>query len=111
MVDMAHIARQAQGKLRRLVLTNVNKREAESRMAHRQGECDRCGECCKILFQCPFLTSNEEGEHRCRIYGVRFNSCRFYPMQPEDLKEVDHCSYTFSSEAERKATANADADN
>ncbi len=65
-------------------------------LARRQGECDRCGDCCKILFRCPFLTQDADGNSLCRIYEYRFTQCRHYPIQPRDLTEVSRCSYTFA---------------
>lgn len=99
MTQLERIARQAQGKTRRLVLTNVRQHEAKSRVARRQGECKRCGECCRILFRCPFLTTDDKGQHRCRIYDRRFNSCRFFPVQAEDLLEVTNCGFSFASDS------------
>jgi hypothetical protein len=107
MTQLELIARQAQGKARRLVLTNVMRNETKNRVASRQGECKRCGECCKILFRCPFLTTDAEGQYTCRIYEKRFNSCRFFPVQSEDLMEVPGCGYSFVSDSSSAASRSA----
>jgi hypothetical protein len=96
MADIAHVTRQARGKVRRFLQVQFRPQEVEALLAHRQGECDRCGDCCKILFPCPFLTKDSSGETLCRIYQYRFEQCRRYPIQPRDLHEVTRCSYTFA---------------
>ena len=94
-------ARQAVGKVRRFIRANIYTRENEQLLARREGECTRCGACCKILYRCPFLVEaagQEAGktEYSCAIYGRHFNQCRIYPLVPADLKEVEEpCGYTF----------------
>ncbi len=86
---------QATGKIRRFYKSHFRKREVEELIGIREGECDRCGKCCKILFRCPFLV--EEGETTyCMIYEKRFSQCRLYPIEPKDMEEVGgECTYTF----------------
>jgi uncharacterized protein len=88
---------QAQGKVRRFIQSNLFPRQTQELLKMRQGDCDRCGECCKILFRCPFLGQDSKGEYLCRIYQRRFSQCRLFPIQPRDLREVTRCSYTFAS--------------
>jgi len=95
-------ARQAAGKFRRFVRANIYTNDNEKLLARREGECTRCGACCKILFKCPFLieeTNLEAGlgvNYKCGIYGEHFNQCRIYPLVPQDLEEVEEpCGYTF----------------
>jgi hypothetical protein len=93
-------ARQAAGKIRRFFRASVYTRENDAMLALRQGECTRCGACCKILFRCPFLIEqpgNPPGEiYSCSIYGSRFNQCRIYPLAARDLLEIEEpCGYTF----------------
>jgi Fe-S-cluster containining protein len=95
-------ARQAAGKIRRFFRASIYTRKNEELLALRQGECTRCGACCKILFRCPFLVEQPEnppGEvYSCSIYGSRFSQCRIYPLVPKDLLEVDEpCGYTFTT--------------
>jgi hypothetical protein len=96
MPNLALLTLQARGKVRRFVQSNILTRRNQSLLARRQGDCNRCGECCAILFRCPFLKRDEEGQTTCRIYDQRFTQCRLFPLHPRDLKEVAECSYTFA---------------
>ena len=89
--------RQAVGKVRRFWRANIYTAENEALLARRQGECNRCGACCKILMKCPFLIEKPDNEYQCAIYGQHFNQCRIYPLVPKDLEEIEGatCSYTF----------------
>jgi hypothetical protein len=94
-------ARQAAGKVRRFFRANIYTAENEKLLSKRQGECNRCGACCKILFKCPFLVENLGADpgnlYTCGIYGEHFSQCRIYPLVPQDLLEVEEpCSYTFT---------------
>lgn len=89
-------ARQAQGKIRRFVITNFRKRETIASLALRRGECNRCGACCELVFRCPFLKKNADGTSMCGIYENRPNSCRLFPIERRDIEEVrGTCSYYF----------------
>jgi Fe-S-cluster containining protein len=99
MSDWTQVTLQARGKVRRFVQTNVLREDTEALLAKRRGECNRCGACCKILFRCPFLGTDEEGRYTCRIYAMRFAQCRLFPLRAADLREVgDECSYSFEAE-------------
>ena len=94
--------RQAAGKVRRFIRANIYTEENEALLAKRDGECTRCGACCKILFKCPFLIEQHSTEagtnsvYTCGIYGEHFNQCRIFPLVPQDLEEIDEpCGYTF----------------
>jgi hypothetical protein len=93
------VLRQATGKVRRFVQAKVLKEDPAPLLARRQGECNRCGACCKILFRCPFLATDAQGQYTCRIYETRFAQCRLFPLHPADLLEVEECSYSFTPEA------------
>jgi hypothetical protein len=89
-------ARQAQGKIRRLVIPNFRWHETIASLALRRGECNRCGACCELVFKCPFLKKNSDGTSLCGIYENRPNSCRLFPIEQRDLREVrGTCSYYF----------------
>ena len=76
------------GKVRRFMLVQFRPGYVARQTALREGECNRCGRCCKILFRCPFLI--EEGtEFRCRIYGRHFTACKLFPLDAADLAELD----------------------
>ncbi len=94
--DAKFRARQAQGKLRRFVKTNFKKHEIIAGLALRQGECNRCGACCELVFKCPFLKKQSDGTTLCGIYENRPNQCRLFPTEQRDIQEVrGTCSYYF----------------
>ncbi len=96
MADVALMGIQLRGKLRRFVQAKLTVQDTGALLSRRQGECNRCGACCKILFRCPFLGTDAEGQYTCRIYEQRFAQCRLFPLHPQDLREVADCSYTFA---------------
>jgi Fe-S-cluster containining protein len=49
----------------------------------RRGECRRCGTCCRVFAKCTFLSGNT-----CRIYGIRFDQCRAFPIDTSDIELV-----------------------
>lgn len=98
MADLQLKAIQLKGKLRRFVQSSVLREDVQPLLAKREGDCNRCGACCKILFRCPFLGTDADGQYTCKIYQSRFAQCRLYPLRPEDLREVEQCSYTFVAE-------------
>src|SRR5215813_12491762 len=95
MTDLAMKTRQLRGKVRRFIQAKFMNQDTEALLAKRQGECNRCGACCKILFRCPFLGTDSEGQYTCKIYETRFEQCRLFPLHAADLREVAECSYTF----------------
>ncbi|MEW6730548.1 MAG: hypothetical protein AB1489_04345 [Acidobacteriota bacterium] len=68
-----------------------------------QGECNRCGHCCRILFDCPFLVTEPDGKTHCAIYTTRHapKICVAFPLNPWDLAEIkraiapNQCSFSF----------------
>ena len=63
----------------------------------RQGECNRCGECC-VNEECEHLEIDEETEMAtCRIYDSldRPLRCKLFPDMPPIPKEFQNCSYYF----------------
>ena len=89
-------ARQAHGKIRRFLNTNFRKQEMVAALSLRRGECNRCGACCELLFKCPFLKKNPDGTTLCGIYENRPNSCRLFPIEQRDVRELrGSCSYYF----------------
>ena len=89
-------ARQAHGKIRRFLNTNFRKQEVIAALSLRRGECNRCGACCELLFKCPFLKKNPDGTTLCGIYENRPNSCRLFPIEQRDVRELrGSCSYYF----------------
>jgi Fe-S-cluster containining protein len=98
MADWTLMTLQLRGKARRFVQASLMRQETDALLARRGGECNRCGECCKILFKCPFLGTDAEGQYTCRIYEMRFAQCRLFPIRMADLRELKgQCSYTFDA--------------
>jgi uncharacterized protein len=96
MADWTLMTLQLKGKTRRFVQSTLLRQDPGPLLAKRQGECNRCGACCKILFRCPFLGTDADGQYTCRIYNQRFAQCRLYPLHAGDLRELEEkCSYTF----------------
>ena len=62
----------------------------------REGECARCGACCKFLFKCPFLSHEDghPGTYSCRAYIIRPPQCRKYPRSKSEQIHQP-CGYTF----------------
>ncbi len=56
--------------------------------AYQRGECNRCGLCCKIQFQCPFFIDEGPYNTRCSIYTTPHapQACLKFPLDPKDLK-------------------------
>jgi Fe-S-cluster containining protein len=102
MADWALVTLQLRGKARRFVQATLAEQDTDGLLAQRRGECNRCGACCKILFKCPFLATDADGQYTCRIYEHRFSQCRLYPLHAADLLELEgQCSYTFEAEPSR----------
>ena len=72
--------RQALGKIRRFFLIKLKKPYFEQQMEERQGECNQCGNCCELLFKCPFLVKVEGGSSLCSIYENRPKQCAAFPI-------------------------------
>ena len=62
--------------------------------SNRQGSCNRCGECCKLPYPCPFLRY-EDGLASCAAYALRPPSCRKYPRVESENLTPDTCGYYF----------------
>jgi len=96
----SRIRRQATGKVRRFLLLRFRKNYVEQQIENRQGDCNQCGNCCEILFKCPFLIKNETGDTLCSIYENRPKQCAAFPINEKCLSEVDFdCTYTFGHPA------------
>lgn len=90
------ICKQAAGKMRRFLLLRFRKFYVTEQIGQRRGECNQCGNCCEILFRCPFLIKNDTGDSLCSIYENRPQQCAAFPINEKCLSEVDFdCSYNF----------------
>lgn len=72
---------------------------------NRRGSCNRCGECCKLPYPCPFLRFDAEGLSRCAVYLVRPPSCRKYPRTESENITAATCGFHFVAESPMPATA------
>ena len=92
--------------LRRTLLANVLPDNLVYRYkAYQRGECNRCGLCCKIQFQCPFFVDEGPYNTHCSIYVTPHapTACVKFPLDPLDLKllqrEVGNaCTFYYEGE-------------
>ena len=71
---------------------------------NRRGECNRCGQCCKLPFPCPFLRFDEQGLSSCAVYFARPPSCRKYPRIASENLTPETCGYYFVSPDQIRTT-------
>ena len=65
---------------------------------NREGDCHRCGACCKLVYSCPFLGEDADNLPYCRIYGdLRPTNCHNYPFDKVD-SEISVCGFKFKDE-------------
>ncbi|MBS3822162.1 MAG: hypothetical protein KGY81_10415 [Phycisphaerae bacterium] len=94
--------RQGLGKVRRFANGALRQGHVARKLRRRQGECIRCGTCCKLLFKCPFLEELHDGSTRCLIHDKRPQNCRIFPVDERCIEERNlllpgvPCGYTFA---------------
>ena len=93
------------GVMRRFLLYVFNKKYVKESVSKCQGECLRCGACCKLaLKQCPYLAFDANGKSSCTKYDIsRMPNCVVFPIDNRDIKERDivsstPCGYSFSAD-------------
>ncbi|MCL2192256.1 MAG: hypothetical protein FWB78_02530 [Treponema sp.] len=91
------------GVIRRFLLYIFNKKYIKKSVAKCQGECLRCGACCRLVVsQCPYLTFDADGKSSCIKYNTtRMPNCVMFPIDHRDIKERDivsaiPCGYSFN---------------
>jgi Fe-S-cluster containining protein len=62
---------------------------------NRRGQCIRCGRCCRLPNDCPFLKIKEDGNAVCLIYLIRPLNCRKYPRTKDEWLTSDVCGFRF----------------
>ena len=95
--------------LRRTLLSNFLPDNLVGRYkAYQRGECNRCGLCCKIQFECPFFVDEGPFNTHCSIYTTPHapNACLKFPLDPLDLKllqrEVGNaCTFYYEGKPQR----------
>ena len=94
----------AWGKLRRFLLVHFRPAYVRRSIARRQGDCQRTGACCNLLFTCPVFAA--EPLPTCRINSVKPKVCRMFPIDERDLRDRDivsphvPCGFSFVPLAE-----------
>ena len=87
------------GKVRRFFYVHFRKNYVDGQLAFRQGTCNHCGNCCEILFKCPFLIKLEGDQSFCSIYEDRPGQCGAFPIDEKCLADVGFdCTYSFARE-------------
>ncbi len=97
--------------LRRFLMSVLSPESYRARFKSRlQGECNRCGHCCRLLFDCPFLKQEPGGPAQCTIYMTKHapKVCVIFPLDPWDLEEIQRavapnpCTFSFAPETAAK---------
>jgi hypothetical protein len=95
--------------IQRYLLSVFMPEKERNRLKQRlEGECNRCGHCCRILFDCPFLYQEPGGLSHCTIYMTRHapKVCVVFPLDPADLAEIkraiapNECSFSYAPGSE-----------
>ncbi|MBI3544498.1 MAG: hypothetical protein HY075_14600 [Deltaproteobacteria bacterium] len=82
-------------KIRRGYFAVFHADYVKANIQERQGECHRCGACCKLVYDCPFLGHDAHSLPYCRIYGdLRPGACKNYPFDRVDA-EIEQCGFKF----------------
>ncbi len=81
------------GKLRRAYLTRLRSHYVREQARRRRGSCKGCGACCRFVFRCPYLGT----DNRCIVYdGSRHRNCIAFPIDWRDLRDVNwQCGFNF----------------
>ncbi|NIA07396.1 MAG: hypothetical protein GWP14_07155 [Actinobacteria bacterium] len=99
------------GKIRRAYLGALRSGYVKDQVQLREGECLRCGTCCKLLYVCPHLEELPDGTTQCKIHHDRPINCRIFPVNASDLRDRDliggngdykECGFFFTGHNSRK---------
>ena len=88
------------GKFRRFCYSAFATEYVAHQVNKRQGECNRCGACCKLLYNCPYL-DDSVAPCECKFYHRTFANCRLFPLDERDIADRDivspdvPCGYRF----------------
>ena len=83
------------GKIRRFFLLRFHQGYVDSQLEDRNGKCKQCGNCCEIMFKCPFFI-RDGSTALCSIYEDRPGQCAAFPIDKKCLSDVDFdCAYSF----------------
>ena len=94
----------AWGTYRRMHLHWFKSDYIRRQIARREGDCNRCGLCCQLVFKCQHLRY-EDGLAACGRYENRPPNCANFPINQADLDDVrriaPHAACSFSFPAAR----------
>lgn len=85
--ELAGKSRLGWGKIRRFCLGHFQPGYIKQQDGLRQGQCLRCGKCCKLLYTCPYLEEFGDGSSSCRIHQDRPINCRIFPLDQRDIQD------------------------
>ena len=91
------------GKIRRFYLVHFRPGYVQKSIGRRQGDCQRTGACCNLLFSCPAYEAKPLPA--CRINRHKPKVCRMFPIDERDLRDRDllapetPCGFSFSPPA------------
>jgi hypothetical protein len=96
------------GALRRTILPQILPDELLRRWKpYQRGQCNLCGACCQIQFQCSFMVRDGEHVTHCSIYQSDHapKACLVFPIDPLDLhmlqREIGYsCTFYYEGEPE-----------
>lgn len=80
------------GWLRRRIVWYLKRREVFEAHKGREGSCARCGACCS---GCPF---HDDKARACKVYRMRPDICRMFPLTPHDIRNVKTCGFRFKKD-------------
>lgn len=95
------------GKVRRFCLATLRPRLVRRKTERREGECTRCGACCRLVYRCPALYYDSDGQAGCRYHQLRPMNCRVFPIDERDIADRDlvmperACGFSFRDAADR----------
>ncbi|HEY4716475.1 MAG TPA: hypothetical protein VII00_05165 [bacterium] len=91
-----HEVRKLVNKVRRFIRCHFNAEYLGFYLKKRRGGCLQCGECCSLVYKCPFLI-RKGIQKKCLIYHTgRPRQCRLFPIDRFDLSDVNFkCGYFF----------------
>ena len=94
------------GTLRRFYLAHFRKDCVAQMRSLREGECKRCGNCCRLVVKCIFLR-HRDGQAACARYGSHPPNCSLFPFDQRDVDDVKAvapdaaCGFSFRSTSTR----------
>ncbi len=105
-VRLSVLSVHVRGKVRRLFQGTFRPGYVRRQLLLRRGQCLQCGRCCQLAYVCPALDCRNR---LCLVYrGYRPKNCRIFPVNAQDLADVEAaggtCGFRFVSDAEASAT-------